>query len=38
MPKNDRWINEQATNGMLTPFQPGLVREVPIDNAYGEIQ
>ena len=28
MPKNDRWINEQAAAGMLTPFQPGLVREV----------
>ena len=38
MLKNDRWINEQAAAGMLTPFQPGLVRVVPIDNAYGEIQ
>ena len=28
MLKNDRWINEQADQGMLTPFQPGLIREV----------
>ena len=28
MLKNDRWINEQAANGMLTPFQPELVRVV----------
>jgi dCTP deaminase len=28
MLKNDRWINEQAAQGMLTPFQQKLVREV----------
>jgi dCTP deaminase len=39
MLKNDRWINEQAANGMLTPFEPCLVREAPIYcNAYSEIQ
>ena len=31
MPKNDRWINEQAAQGMITPFVPELVREVEID-------
>jgi len=28
MLKNDRWIREQAANGMITPFVPELVREV----------
>jgi dCTP deaminase len=28
MPKNDRWIAEQAAEGMLEPFQQKLVREV----------
>ena len=27
MLKNDRWIREQAANGMITPFNDGLVRE-----------
>jgi dCTP deaminase len=27
--KNDRWIREQAALGMITPFEPTLVREVP---------
>ena len=26
--KNDRWIKEQAAQGMITPFEPGMVREV----------
>ncbi len=38
MLKSDRWINEQAAAGMIEPFVPELVREVPIDNSYGEIQ
>lgn len=38
MIKNDRWIREQAAAGMIEPFVPELVRDVPIDNAYGEIQ
>lgn len=28
MLKSDRWIKEQAAKGMITPFQPTLVREV----------
>lgn len=28
MLKNDRWISEMATAGMITPFVPHLVREV----------
>ena len=31
MLKNDRWIREQATAGMITPFVPELVREVRAD-------
>ena len=27
MLKNDRWIREQAANGMITPFSDGLIRE-----------
>ena len=28
MLKNDRWIIEQAANGMIAPFQPNLVRHL----------
>ena len=28
MLKNDRWIIEQAANGMIAPFQPSLVRHL----------
>ena len=28
MLKNDRWITEQAVQGMLEPFQSGLVRHL----------
>ena len=28
MLKNDRWITEQAAQGMLEPFQKGLVRHL----------
>ena len=28
MLKNDRWIKEHAAAGMLTPFEPSLIREV----------
>ena len=28
MLKNDRWIKQQAAAGMLTPFEPSLIREV----------
>ena len=38
MLKNDRWIKEQAAAGMIEPFEPKLIRDVPIDNSYGEIQ
>jgi deoxycytidine triphosphate deaminase len=31
MLKNDRWIIEQAEQGMITPFVPNLVREVELD-------
>ena len=27
---NDRWINEQAAQGMLTPFEPSLVRTIDV--------
>jgi dCTP deaminase len=27
--KNDRWIREQAALGMIEPFEPTMVREVP---------
>lgn len=26
MIKNDKWIREQATKGMITPFEPGMIR------------
>ena len=32
MLKNDRWINEQAAEGMLEPFQATLVRHLDPDN------
>lgn len=32
MLKNDRWINEQAANGLLEPFQATLVRHLDPDN------
>jgi dCTP deaminase len=32
MLKSDRWIREQAANGMITPFVPELVREVMLDS------
>lgn len=38
MIKNDRWIKEQAAKGMIEPFEPKMVRDLPIDNSYGEIQ
>lgn len=28
MIKNDKWIREQAANGMLSPYEPGIVRQV----------
>ena len=28
MLKNDRWINEQASAGMLEPFQASLIRHL----------
>lgn len=31
MLKNDRWIVEQAKDGMIEPFEPGLVRSVSVD-------
>jgi dCTP deaminase len=31
MPKNDRWIREQAAEGMIAPFEPKLVRKVQLD-------
>lgn len=31
MIKNDRWINQQAANGMLAPFVPGLVRTIEVE-------
>ena len=32
MLKNDIWINEQAKKGMLSPFQPNLVRHLDPNN------
>ena len=32
MLKNDRWITEQASQGMLEPFQAGLVRHLEPDS------
>ena len=32
MIKNDTWIKAQAAQGMITPFEPGLVREVEPGN------
>jgi dCTP deaminase len=32
MLKNDRWIIEQAQQGMITPFVPQLVRQVELDS------
>jgi dCTP deaminase len=31
MLKNDRWILEQAQNGMIEPFEPQLIRSVSVD-------
>ena len=31
MIKNDRWIIEQARNGMIQPFEPSLIRAVSVD-------
>lgn len=36
MLKNDRWIKEQAQNGMIEPFVPELVRHDVIDPEYDE--
>lgn len=36
MLKNDRWIKEQAANGMIAPFAGQLVREVIEDNIVDE--
>jgi dCTP deaminase len=36
MLKNDRWIKEQAANGMIEPFVPELVREVLTNDFDGE--
>jgi len=33
MLKNDRWITEQAAKGMISPFVPGMIREVGIPDA-----
>jgi dCTP deaminase len=33
MLKNDRWIREQATAGMITPFVPELVRTIHCEEA-----
>jgi dCTP deaminase len=39
MLKSDRWIRQQAAAGMITPFQPKLVREVlPYDENRGLYQ
>ena len=38
MLKNDRWIREQAAQGMIEPFVPEMVRDVPIDNTHGDTQ
>ena len=32
MLKNDIWINEQANKGMLSPFQPNLIRHLDPNN------
>lgn len=32
MLKNDRWITEQAKQGMIEPFEPQLVRQVSLDS------
>jgi dCTP deaminase len=34
MLKNDRWIREQATAGMITPFVPELVRRIQHDEGH----
>jgi dCTP deaminase len=31
MLKNDRWIHEQALQGMIAPFEPKLIRTIAID-------
>lgn len=31
MLKNDRWILEQAQNGMIEPFEPHLIRSISVD-------
>ena len=31
MLKNDRWILEQAQQGMIEPFEPHLIRSVSVD-------
>lgn len=38
MLKNDRWIREQAAQGMIEPFVPALVRDEIVDNIGGELQ
>ncbi|MEB3334134.1 MAG: dCTP deaminase [Cyanobacteriota bacterium] len=37
MLKNDRWIKEQATLGMLEPFQPTLVRHLDPEACSGPV-
>ena len=33
MLKNDKWIIEQASKGMIEPFEPSLVRQIQLDNS-----
>ena len=35
MLKNDRWIHEQALQGMIAPFEPKLIRTVAADGSDG---
>ena len=35
MLKSDRWIREQAANGMITPFVPELVRNMELADPFG---
>ena len=37
MIKNDRWIKEQAAQGMIEPFQPSLVRRMDMGSGSGDI-
>ncbi len=37
MIKNDKWIIEQAQNGMISPFESSLVRKISLENTGLEI-